>query len=222
MAGDTHNASPTDINQECLHNHPSLRSLALKHCNSKQRSDFISELAEIVQTKKHKPTIKIAISHKDNCNINVPKYNFSNKVLSLIHNPHIMTKETIIPRYNVSTGKSDDGHFWDFSSLDSPCTVPRPIDPNRIISEINTPTLFQKSVAQFCNKSHHMPVPLIFFYDKVNADKYGSLAAATVICTLGFFRTIVCCKQSAWRMLGLVPNLDIGSGKSSTKTAVSK
>ena len=96
----------------------------------KFRSDYLLELAEIVQTKKHKPTIKIAIFNEDKRTIDIPKYNFADEVLSLIHNPHVMTKENIIPRYDVTTGKSDDGHFWDFSSLDSPCTVPRSIDPN--------------------------------------------------------------------------------------------
>ena len=61
-----------------------------------------------------------------------------------------------------------------------------------------------------------------FFYDKDNLDRHGGLAIAPVLFTFGFIKSIVRHLSYAWRILGYVPNLDIGQGTSNKKSADEK
>ena len=131
-------------------------------------------------------------------------------------------KKNIIEGYDIHTGLVDDSPFWlpeSFLDQESP---PVPVDPSRKVGDITTSVLFQQSVQRFCTQPHHMPVPLIFFYDKANLDRKGGLAVAPLIFTIGFFKASRRRKSLFWRVLAYVPNLDIGQGRSNSKNATVK
>ena len=141
--------------------------------------------------------------------------------MSLMHNPNIMTPENIINGYDMFTGKSIEGEFWVKASLRSedPKSIPIPVDIYRMIGEINCASTFEETVHRFCTEEHHMPVPLVIFYDKAHVDPTGILAAAPVLVTLGFFKTKRLHLKDLWRILGYAPNLDVGQGRTEKKTA---
>ena len=91
-----------------------------------------------------------------------------------------------------------------------------------MIVEINCASTFEEAVLMFCTEEHHMPVPLVIFYDKAHVDRTGILAAAPVLVTLGFFKTKRLHLKDLWRILGCAPNLDVGRGRTKKKTADEK
>lgn len=63
-----------------------------------------------------------------------------------------------------------------------------------------------------------LPLTLIFFYDKANFDRKGGLAVSPLIFIIGFFHVSKRRKSNFWQVLGYVPNLDIGQGRSCSKS----
>ena len=130
----------------------------------KSRKTFISNLSEIFGTACQKPLIRKVNFPFDNRIVSIPTFSFIHGVLSLLNDSSAMAKENIIDKYNIHTGKCGN-HFWDPKSIPKIGAghLPKPIDPKRKIGDITTSCLFQSSVARFCTKPHHMPVPLVFF-----------------------------------------------------------
>ena len=185
------------------------------------RKTFIRHLSRTFDTEKHYPSRNEITFSFDKRRVNIPTFSFRTEALSLLHDPTVMSKDNIIENYDIFSGKCGE-NFWEPNSIHSPDAIPQPVDPLRPIGDINTSCLFQKSVARFCTKPHHMPVPIIIFYDKANLDRKGGLAVAPLIFTFGFFRSSIRRKSLLWRILAYVPNLDIGKGKSNAKDANEK
>ena len=188
-------------------------------CRFDSRKKFLRRISKTFGTEGHYPIHKVTKFDYDGRQASIPTYSFATEVLSLLHDPSIMDKDNIIPGYDIFSGLVNGSQYWDPSSLKDHNTQPVPIDPNRKIGDITSGYLFQQSVQRFCTRSHHMPIPLIFFYDKANLDRKGGLAVAPVIFTIGFFKVSKRRKSNFWRMLGYVPNLEIGLGRSDCKDA---
>jgi len=187
------------------------------------RKPFINTLSETFQTTGHKPIVCEVECSFNNRKISIPTFSFVHEAMSLLDNPTVMSQSNIIDGYDIYTGKCGDD-FWEPSSLSSmdANVVPTPIDPSRKIGDIHTSYLFQQSVARFCTKPNHMPIPLILFYDKANLDRSGGLAVAPLLFTWGFFKNSVHYKSFVWKIKAYIPNLDIGQGKSNLKSADEK
>ena len=190
----------------------------------KSRNSLVNYLSEEVGTSGHKAQIHKVHCDYDGRDVSVPVFSFTNEVMSLLHNPDIMKPENIIDGYDMFTGTSIEGEFWEKDSLmnDDPKSIPIPVDLERMIGEINCASTFEEAVHRFCTKPHHMPVPLVIFYDKAHVDRAGILAAAPVLVTLGFFKAQCLQRKDLWRILGYVPNLDVGRGRNKNKSADEK
>ena len=182
------------------------------------RKKFIKTLQKTFDTGKHSPTLKELTFDYDGRSATIPTFSFTTEVMSLLHDPSVMTETNIIRGYDIFTGKCGSW-FWNESCSSDPNSYPTPVDPHRKIGDIHTSLLFQQSVKRYCTQPHHMPVPLVFFYDKANLDRKGGLAVAPLIFTIGFFKAALRRKSFLWRILAYVPNLDIGQGRSSSKDA---
>ena len=182
-----------------------------------RRKKFLSRLSKLFGTEHHSPTHKQVTFDYDGRKATIPTYSFRHEVMSLLHDPSIMSKQNIVAGYDIFTGLVDGSQFWKPNSNTTSQYIPEPVDPSRKIRDITSSVLFQNSVERFCTRPHHMPVPLIFFYDKANLDRKGGLAVAPLIFTVGFFKSSCRRKSLFWRVLAYVPNLDIGQGRSSSK-----
>lgn len=187
------------------------------------RTTFIKKLSEEMKTDRHKPVMREIQFEYDKRKISVPTFSFVSEAMSLLEDPTVMTEANIIDGYDIHSGKCGED-FWipETISKDIANATPTPVDPNRKIGDITTSYLHQQAVSRFCTQPHHMPVPLILFYDKANLDQKGGLAVAPLLFTFGFFKAAARHKSFIWRVLAYVPNLDIGQGKSNTKDADEK
>lgn len=183
------------------------------------REQLISRMAEEHGTKDRKPTLQ-TLSFRDNERLlTVPKFSFLKEVMSLLHDPHLMKDENFVPGYDITTGKSHDGaDFWKHNTIrpDDLHSYPTPTDGKKEIHHMYCGTKFEMSRKRYCKSDHHMPVPLVLFYDEANADFWGGLKSAPVMMTLGFFNNPCKARIEFWRVLAIVPNLSLGKGKSDT------
>ena len=67
-----------------------------------------------------------------------------------------------------------------------------------------------------------MPVPLILFYNESHLDRNGVLTNAPMFATAGWFNHWARARIRFWRILGIVPHLGLGHGKSTSKSADQK
>lgn len=190
----------------------------------KSRDVFLADLAVLYGTQKRRPALKDIPSPYDGRIISVPIFSFKEELMSMLNCSTLMKTENIAPGYDYFTGKMSGGEFWLDDTIDesSMLVVPVPSDPNRIISGTLCGTQFQKAVKMYCTKPHHMPVPLIFFYDEANLDFWGGLSSAPFLMSLAFFTPFVRARYFAWRVISFVPNLGIGRGRAQTKSAEDK
>ena len=77
----------------------------------KSRNSLINYLAEEGGTSGHKAQIHKVWCDYDGRELSVPVFSFTNEIMSLMHNPNIMTTENIIDGYDMFTGKSTKGEF---------------------------------------------------------------------------------------------------------------
>ena len=169
-------------------------------------------------------TVIYFVSGFYNRKIIVPTFNFTSEVTSLLHNDNLMREKNLIKGYDIMTGETNGRKLWDPETIQplDPSAVTTPIDKNSKLREVTTGYLYQESVSRLFTQSHHVPIPPNFFYDKVNLDTNGGMVLAPLIFTFEFFKNKVFRKTSFWRILDYIPNLDIGHGKSSTKSADEK
>jgi len=183
------------------------------------RERFIDHLATRFHTNKRRPQQINLKMPRDDRIISLPKFDFVQEVLSLLHDSDLMRPENFVEGYDVYTGTSLDGYdFWFSDSIkeDEMFSVPTPRDKEKIIHHFYCGTKFQRARDRFCNKPDHMPVPLILFYDEANVDFFGGLKSAPIMFSLGLFKNSCRARLLFWRILAIVPNLSAGKGKSDT------
>ena len=145
------------------------------------------------------------------------------ELLSLLQDPVVMAKENTILGYDVLAGKSAEGEFLDPTTLGSNNlnTIPVPNNSHRAIGEIYCYTTFQGAVKQYYSEDHHMPVPIIMYYDKAHVDCNGALGAFPFLAAIDFIRVTSRHLLSNWRFWGYVPKLDnVERSWSSTMDAI--
>jgi len=93
------------------------------------------------------------------------------------------------------------------------------LKPTDVIDDINTGELYWRGIEQFCDSEVPpdadliVPCPLVLFADEAKSDKKGVLSLEGVEFSVGWFRQEVRAMVSSTRMIGYLPNLDVGSGK---------
>ena len=185
------------------------------------RERFIDYLANRFHTNSRRPRQINLKMPRDDRIISLPKFDFVQELLSLLHDSDLMRPENFVEGYDVYTGRSLDGcDFWINDSIkeDDMFAVPSPTNAEKVIHHLYCGTKFQRARDRFCNKPDHMPVPLILFYDEANVDFFAGLKSAPIMFSLGLFKNSCRARLLFWRVLAIVPNLSAGKGKSDTTT----
>ena len=196
-----------------------------EEANWLSREQLLGELARQHGTENRRATLETMSFGGDARLLTVPRFSFVDEVLSLLHDPHLMKEENFVRGYDILTGKSKDGKdFWMKSSIDPNDlhSSPTPQDGRKKLHHLYCGTKFQMSRDRYCNQDHHMPIPLVLFYDEANVDFFGGLKSAPVMMSLGFFSNFCRARLAFWRVLAIVPNLSLGKGKSNTASPEQK
>ena len=90
-------------------------------------------------------------------------------------------------------------------------------------NKIHTGDLWQEASDYYCgNDLNAFPLALVCFYNKTHTDLYGSLSCALLIATFSFFNEKCRNNDKFYSILGYIPNLGYGLGKSSNKKPSNK
>jgi len=125
----------------------------------------------------------------------VAVFNVKARLLSILHDENLMQPQNFAKDYDIFTGKStvEITHY----------------------DEVHTGYLFEMARSHWCkNDPDAFPVPLIAFYDKTHVDVFGSLSCSPFIVWPSFFNMNCRRKKESSKVLGYVPNLGYGKGKS--------
>ena len=115
-----------------------------------------------------------------------------------------MRQQNFAPGYDIFTGKSTESS-------------------NLYLNEIHMGSLWNTARDFHCGtNTDHFPLALVCFYDKTHTDLYGSLSCAPFIITFSFFNESARSNDAFYGVLGYIPNLTYGSGKSSNKAPRNK
>lgn len=189
-----------------------------------RRDGLISAFAKLYDTEDRRPDLEEVQFDYDGRVILLPRFQFVAEIMSLLHDETIMAEENLVDGYDPFTGLVNGQWYWVDETINEEdfFAHPTPTNGNLPLSEVPHGTKFQKSAKRFCTEPHHMPIPLVFFYDKANLDRFGALACSPLIFSFGFFKNCARARRMFWRILALVPNLGVGKGKSNKKTANEK
>jgi len=140
----------------------------------------------------------------DASTVTVPVFDVKAVILSILHDPKLMRQQNFAPGYDIFTGKSTESS-------------------NLYLNEIHTGSLWNTARDFHCGtNTDHFPLALVCFYDKTHTDLYGSLSCAPFIITFSFFNESARSNDAFYGVLGYIPNLTYGSGKSSNKAPRNK
>ena len=136
--------------------------------------------------------------------VSVPVFDIKAVILSMLHDTRRMQSSNFASAYDIFTGI---------------CTK----DENNYLDEIHTGALWSIACDHYCHDNENaFPLALLCFYDKTHTDLHGALSCAPFIATFSFFNEAARGKDDFYAILGYIPNLSYGSGKSSTKEARDK
>lgn len=194
--------------------------------NLKSRKSLLSHLSKQFGTKRREPHVVNMKLPSDDRMISFTKFSFVEEFMSMLHDDELMQDCNMVEGYEIETGHSKITRepFWKEDTIKPSeyLTTPVANDPSRPIRHLYDGTKFQKSRARFCNREYHMPVPLILFYDESHLDRTGALTNAPMFMTVGWFNHKCRARIEFWRVIGLVPHLGLGKGKSSSSSAEEK
>lgn len=139
------------------------------------------------------------VTLSDSSVVTVPVFNVKAVILSILHDHNRMNPSNFAPGYDIFTGTSTD--------------------PNHHhLNEIHTGMLWNTARNFYCQGTiNAFPLALVCFYDKTHTDLYGSLSCAPFVMTFSFFNERARGSDAFYGVLGYIPNLTYGLGKSSIK-----
>ena len=177
------------------------RGLDLKNSKLYTREQLVNVLAEAFNMKQLKP--KIVRVPTLNGYASVPVFDVKAQLLSLLHDPSIMTEANFAEGYNIFTG--------------------RPTEESTQYGEVHTGWVFEQARAKFCGDDPDaFPLALTTFYDKTYVDIHGSLSCAPLIAWPSNLNRKSRGQIKFARVLCYVPNLGHGKGSSSRETPLEK
>ena len=159
------------------------------------RKALLKVLTKVFNLHESKPTIVRVPVSMNTSHASVAVFNVKARLLSILHDENLMQPQNFAKDYDIFTGKStvEITHY----------------------DEVHTGYLFEMARSHWCkNDPDAFPVPLIAFYDKTHVDVFGSLSCSPFIVWPSFFNMNCRRKKESSRVLGYVPNLGYGKGKS--------
>jgi len=163
------------------------------------RNELSKTLTELYNLQALKPKLHSVVL-SDSTTVTVPVFDVKAVILSILHDPQRMQSHNFAPGYDIYTGRPTDTQY---SFLD----------------EIHTGSVWQSARDFYCGTdNNNFPLGLLCFYDKTHTDLFGSLSCAPFIITFSFFNEAARSNDAFYGVLGYIPNLSYGSGKSSKKT----
>ena len=145
------------------------------------------------------------VTMSDSSIVSVPVFDVKTVILSMLHDTRRMQSTNFAPGYDIFTGK---------------CTN---MDTNHVLDEIHTGALWDIARDYYCGDNENaFPLALLMFYDKTHTDLHGALSCAPLIVTFSFFNEGARGSDDFYAVLGYIPNLSYGTGKSSTKESRDK
>ena len=144
------------------------------------------------------------VTLSDSSVVSVPVFDVKAVILAMLHDTRKMQSTNFASGYDIFTGK---------------CTT---VDYNHL-DEIHTGALWNIARDHYCHENENeFPLALLCFYDKTHTDLHGALSCAPFITTFSFFNEAARGKDEFYGVLGYIPNLSYGTGKSSIKLARDK
>ena len=187
---------------DCVQYHADTHKVDFANCKMYSCEELIRAVTEIYNLHGMKPTMN-RVKLSDESIAVVPTFDVKTMLLSVLNDPTRTKKENIAPNYDIFTGK--------------------PIEPSDNLDEIHTGWAWEQARQFYCgNDPDVMPLGLICFYDKTHSDLYGSLACAPFMCIPHFFKEECRMNTDFHTVLGYIPNLGHGKGKSNRQDSRSK
>jgi hypothetical protein len=162
------------------------------------RDELTATLSSLYNLHDLRPNLhNVTIS--DGSVVTVPIFNVKAVILSILQDPKRMQQQHFAPGYDIFSGK--------------------PTEPNTAyLHEIHTGALWKPARDFYCGDNDAVfPLGLMCFYDKTHTDLYGALSCAPFIMTFSFFNESARSNDSFYGVLGYIPNLTYGQGKSNNK-----
>jgi len=176
--------------------HSTENNVDWKNSTLVNRKSLVSSVEKLVHAEDMKPTEVDVKLCPTGTSISVPVFDFTSMLLSIIHDPHCMKKENIIPNYDLFTGKSTDPQ----SSM--------------YYGDMHTGSAFQKAYKEYITPNNNeIAVPLYLFIDETYTDLHGALSTAPIIFTVAWLSQECRNSPDFWRPAGFIPNLSYGLGK---------
>ena len=187
---------------EVMERHAS-RGVKLSESKVYKRERLVEELTMAFNLYESKPTIiRVPISRNTSL-ASVAIFNVEARLLSILHNANLMQEGNFAKDYDVFTGK--------------------PTQEITHYDEVHTGKQFEIARAHWCKDDPDVfPLPLVAFYDKTHVDVFGSLSCSPFIVWPAFFNKDFRCQQAYSRVLGYVPNLGYGKGKTNRQPSTVK
>ena len=192
----------TDDIKNCTERHLKYNHLDLVSSKLYNRDELVTQLETVYNLKELKPQLHHVKLH-DGSTATVPVFDVKATLLKMINNPEVMKEENMASNYDVFTGK--------------------PRGPSTKLDEIHTGNAWEPARQHYCGDDPDaLPMGLVLFYDKTHTDLHGSLATAPLIAVPTFFNQS-CRSNSAFHsVLGYIPNLSHGKGKSDDQSSRDK
>jgi len=162
------------------------------------RQELTTTVAKLYNLTELQPTLH-NVTLSDSSVVSVPVFNVKAVILSMLHDKRLMQPHNFASGYDIFSGRMTDKN-------------------NPYLNEIHTGELWNTACNHYCGGNDNaFPLALICFYDKTHTDLYGSLSCAPFIMTFSFFNEYARTREDFYGVLGYIPNLSYGSGKSNSK-----
>ena len=133
----------------------------------------------------------------------VAVFDLKAQIIHLLHNNDLMTPENFAEGLDVFTGKT--------------------AQPITHIGEIHTGYAYENARDLHCDpESDDFPFPIMSFYDETHSDRWGCLTCTPFLWWPSFFKKEIRHQYKSVQVLGYVPNLKLGKGKSCRQSSISK
>jgi hypothetical protein len=163
------------------------------------QEELTATLSTLYNLNDLRPNLHI-VTLSDGSVVTVPIFNVLKAViLSILQDPKRMQQKHFASGYDIFSGKPTEGS-------------------SSYLHEIHTGALWETARDFYCGDNDAVfPLGLICFYDKTHTDLYGALSCAPFIMTFSFFNESAHSNDSFYGVLGYIPNLTYGLGKSNNK-----
>ena len=166
------------------------------------RDELIKKLAKTYNLHGLKPDLR-RIKLTDDSEATVPVFDVKAMLLKFLNDPSKMNPENIAPNFDIFTGK--------------------PIEPSSELGEIHTGSAWEIARENYCGADEDaLAMGLVVFYDKTHSDCFGSLAVAPLIAVPTWMNEDCRNNVDFHMVLGYIPNLSHGKGKSNRQTSQEK